>query len=811
MPEYLVLLLVQVTIFSSVTAVLLLAVRWIFRRRIPPMLSMVLWLILFIRVTLPMLPESSLSIYNLIPAGRAITYSLTYDYEHPADKTTTENAENPYRFRSETAGQDTASAEPQTAADSVSSTEVSLQYQKNTERKNCITALTVVAAGMMLTGMIQYILYDRAIHRVYRSSYVCEDPRLLQIYTETAAGLSIMDKKAPPLRLGSTTMLAGLARPCVILCPDPDGKEIPESELRMIFLHELNHFKHFDNWILLMSTVVCTIFWFNPLLWLVRSMFREDIEVLCDARTLESCGDRNGTSAGIYARMLYRSSRMPETEPDAGVAMSASGRMLKHRLLQISNRRKGAFLPRTVSFVLCLCMIAICLTNPAVSAESAYAPYIESIAPMTGESVREFTLDEQVTVGEFLRRFDSVLTSVGEEALGRKTGSGSLELLTDLAAGSPYVSDVIAGALEDLVQEDLLTVENCSILLTALTGILGEGRYTGRSLMLPEMLSADTMESLCRSLTREEAEILQSCYNIGVNGAQVTFSRVYTEAMMKLILSRIRNNWSREKLGVYYQKVNLSAENLDEINAYLAGTVRYVGIGRDFYICDPALSRYEEENLRKILGAAYAEERDDVYYLKKTEDDCSFGKAAAILENLGMTWRDVYDEYALLGETAYEYTPTEQFIMEDGTLWIPALQLEEYLNLLDDEALAEQFYANFIYHETFTYNDSEGSEASVSMRYYVADRGRADICRSLMEALTERLNAVSFTKQYEADSVQIYDALSPAAGEACLLAANMGYLYFGSRPVSVQHQITSGQCAQVLCRFLSSMDNAWKN
>ena len=98
MPEYLVLLLSQVTIFSSVTAVLLLAVKWIFRRRIPPMLSLLLWLILLVRVTQPILPESAFSIYNLIPAGRVITYTLTHDYNRSAGEPEASETENPYRF-----------------------------------------------------------------------------------------------------------------------------------------------------------------------------------------------------------------------------------------------------------------------------------------------------------------------------------------------------------------------------------------------------------------------------------------------------------------------------------------------------------------------------------------------------------------------------------------------------------------------------------------------------------------------------------------------------------------------------------------
>ena len=98
MPVYLVLLLAQITLFSSTTALLLLLVKWLFRCRIPPKVSMVLWLVLLVRVVCPIFPESELSIYNIIPAGREILFTLTYDYgEIDAEEpSVTAETENPY-------------------------------------------------------------------------------------------------------------------------------------------------------------------------------------------------------------------------------------------------------------------------------------------------------------------------------------------------------------------------------------------------------------------------------------------------------------------------------------------------------------------------------------------------------------------------------------------------------------------------------------------------------------------------------------------------------------------------------------------
>ena len=809
MSVYLVLLLAQITIFSSVTAVLLLAVKWIFRRRIPPMLSLFLWLILFLRVMLPILPESALSIYNLIPAGRQIQFSLTYNPvpdEAGASVQDSPSAENPYQFPS-IAEEETIYGEVQDDTGGEADTVLLAEQTRGREslrNRVCSWILAVFCSGVLLTAAVQSWLYIRAARRVYRQSVLCRDPEILQVYTETAASLRIMDRKAPPLRLGTTAMLAGAFRPFVVLNPEDffsADEKTAGADLRMIFLHELNHFKYRDNWILLLSTLVCTIFWYNPLLWLVRNFLREDIEVLCDARTLEACG----TGEREYARMLCRSSHLPLAPVKAGSAMSVNGRKLKLRLQHIYDRRNHAALPRWISMVLCVVMTALCLTNPMVAAESAYTSYIEQISVMTGRSVRDLTLDEQITVAEFLDMLNDAASYAGGRYLQWKLGGTDLDSLVRQAEESAYVSAETAEALRKLDPEAEITLEHCVILLSCAVGLLGEGRFVEEMDVLPEMLSRNTMEALCRHLTKEEAARLLSCYNPGVEGAQVSFSYVYTEAMMKLILSRIQNDWQREKLKGYYQKVNLSGEQLEKANAYLYQTIRFVGTGRTFYICDPSLSEVEEEILRRILGAAYAGEREDVYYLKKTEDGCSFAEAAALIAGAGMTAKEIYVEYAFLGETGYTLTPVPYFYGEDGTFRIAAAELETYAAQFGDTDLITELQKLLVYHGS---GEENTALPLFLVRQYTALPEKSEECRQLVYSLCHRLNAAAFTVQEHHTAAEITDASFAVTEEAYRLAAELGFIHVGGRPVAVQKQLTSGQCARILCSFLASMTNA---
>ena len=73
-------------------------------------------------------------------------------------------------------------------------------------------------------------------------------------------------------------MLVGIFLP-VIYIP---FKEIPDGNLRMIFLHELTHYKRGDLLIKWFSLLVNAVHWFNPLSYLLCANISEFCEISCD-------------------------------------------------------------------------------------------------------------------------------------------------------------------------------------------------------------------------------------------------------------------------------------------------------------------------------------------------------------------------------------------------------------------------------------------------------------------------------------------------------------------------------------------------
>ena len=57
----------NISIITSVTALVILAVRGLLKNKVSPKWLIILWVILAIRLLIPVFPESNLSIFNTVP------------------------------------------------------------------------------------------------------------------------------------------------------------------------------------------------------------------------------------------------------------------------------------------------------------------------------------------------------------------------------------------------------------------------------------------------------------------------------------------------------------------------------------------------------------------------------------------------------------------------------------------------------------------------------------------------------------------------------------------------------------------------
>ena len=76
----------------------------------------------------------------------------------------------------------------------------------------------------------------------------------------------------------------GIIKPVILL---PTHKKMPEERLEAILEHEFIHIKCFDillKWILVL---LCSLYWYNPLIWVMYLFANRDMELSCDEAVLK--------------------------------------------------------------------------------------------------------------------------------------------------------------------------------------------------------------------------------------------------------------------------------------------------------------------------------------------------------------------------------------------------------------------------------------------------------------------------------------------------------------------------------------------
>ncbi len=175
--------------------------------------------------------------------------------------------------------------------------------------------------------------------------------------------------------------LLGFLRPWIVLPTGLRG-ELSSDELRLVFLHELAHLRRRDlamNWIL---AAVEILHWFNPFVWLVTRRMREDREEACDACALDARPDSGRTYALTLLKLIERGGMVHESLPPAlavGVLGGASDiSPLVNRFRAISRHRHHGR-SWVVGFCTWLALACVGLTDaePRPASEVPGAPLVE--------------------------------------------------------------------------------------------------------------------------------------------------------------------------------------------------------------------------------------------------------------------------------------------------------------------------------------------------------------------------------------------------------------------------------------------------
>jgi beta-lactamase regulating signal transducer with metallopeptidase domain len=340
--------LLWTTIQAALLFCLIMLVQFVLRSRLSIRWHYCLWLLLLIRLAIPWLPESKISVFNLVP--RSIQQGgILESYSKPQSS----YGMGFYRY-----SQYDDATEPQQQAFSVRFMRMlPLLWLFGT----VVLAVYVGAGNFRLWWLVtrERPLTDQKILDLL------EDCKA-EMGIRNILGIVITDKVKSPA-------LFGFLRPRLLL---PAGmiETLSREELRYVFLHELGHLKRRDIYIGWLMSFLQVLHWFNPLVWLAFYRMQTDRELACDALVLArlSSGGLTRTHGGEskdYGRtivnLLERFSRPQRLPSMAGILETKS--QLKRRIKMIAKFKKTSR-PRWAGAMLLLAGLAcIVLTNAYVA------------------------------------------------------------------------------------------------------------------------------------------------------------------------------------------------------------------------------------------------------------------------------------------------------------------------------------------------------------------------------------------------------------------------------------------------------------
>jgi len=117
----------------------------------------------------------------------------------------------------------------------------------------------------------------------------------------------------------------GLRRPIIVM-PARLAERLSDEELEAVMMHELTHVQHRDNLYGSLRMLLCCLFWFHPLIWLIDRWALQEQEAMCDEKVIKLIGEPR-----TYIESLWKVVRFSLGWPVAGISR-ATGSDLRRRI-----------------------------------------------------------------------------------------------------------------------------------------------------------------------------------------------------------------------------------------------------------------------------------------------------------------------------------------------------------------------------------------------------------------------------------------------------------------------------------------------
>lgn len=337
----------QWIVSSSVLILVVIALRYVLRGKLSLRMQYALWLLVLVRLLVPVsFGASDLSVMNAVPERAPTVQQGTYKQDIVGER-------NDAPANAGTVGvpaQSMSEAAPPDLVQNVTTATVTAPTVEKTDWARI--AKTVWLAGTAALGLVFLAVNLRFGKKLRRSRERVE---------ETDACLPVYESGET-----DTPCLFGVAKPSIYVTPDTRTEA---ETLRYALAHEQTHYRHGDNLWAVLRGVCLALHWYNPLVWWAAELSRRDAELACDEATIRRIGE---SERAAYGRTLIRMTceKRPALLVTATM-MTDSGKGLKERISLLVKKPKTAAYTAVAVLLIAGLSVACTFTGGRENAELA--------------------------------------------------------------------------------------------------------------------------------------------------------------------------------------------------------------------------------------------------------------------------------------------------------------------------------------------------------------------------------------------------------------------------------------------------------
>lgn len=349
---------------STIIVLIVLLIKTIFKNQLSSRVRHALWFLVLIRLLLPFIPESNLSLFNFFPKKNIDTVVYNSFQSNNLTQEQMIGNDNEFNLHLKDREQDEIG------------TNIFLKEnlaKANTQRlvshgkSNLLQGVINICSYIWFIGLLSIclVIFLSTLRFKKKASFFnkVNDSEVIKILAVCKKKLNI--NKNIPIYSGSTfktPFIYGLLRPTIYL-PKHILNEVNGSQLLHICLHEIAHYKRKDLFCNLLGMIAIIIHWFNPLVWFAMKEMRADRELACDNYVLEILGENESIPYGIT---IIKLSQIVSNQHYNGMFCAhfyENKSQIERRITMIKMFKKGSYKVSTITVALFMILGTTVLTN----------------------------------------------------------------------------------------------------------------------------------------------------------------------------------------------------------------------------------------------------------------------------------------------------------------------------------------------------------------------------------------------------------------------------------------------------------------